>query len=64
VNWLLFSWYHGTNTILADEMGLGKTVQSVMFLNQLHVRERIRGPFLIIVPLSTIHVRLPPLFCF
>ncbi|GAV07723.1 hypothetical protein RvY_17530 [Ramazzottius varieornatus] len=53
VNWLLFSWYHGQNCILADEMGLGKTVQSTVFLE--HVRRYgIRGPFLVVVPLSTL----------
>jgi SNF2 family DNA or RNA helicase len=35
-------------------MGLGKTVQSITFLNHLHTRENIRGPFLIVAPLSTI----------
>ena len=39
--------------ILADEMGLGKTIQSISFVEQVY-RYGIRGPFLIIVPLSTI----------
>ena len=53
VNWLLFSWYHNRGVILADEMGLGKTVQTVATLQ--HIREVYsRGPFLVIVPLSTI----------
>lgn len=35
-------------------MGLGKTVQIVTFLDHLFEVEKIRGPFLICVPLSTI----------
>lgn len=41
------------NCILADEMGLGKTIQSITFLEEIH-RVGIKGPFLIIAPLSTI----------
>lgn len=41
------------NCILADEMGLGKTIQSITFLEEIH-RIGIKGPFLIIAPLSTI----------
>jgi SNF2 family DNA or RNA helicase len=40
--------------ILADEMGLGKTIQSISFMNYLMQREGIRGPFLVVAPLSTI----------
>merc|ERR1712226_60060 len=53
VNWLLFSWYHGNNCSLADEMGLGKTIQSLAFLDGMF-QYGIRGPFLVIAPLSTI----------
>ena len=53
VNWLLFSWYNGRNCLLADEMGLGKTVQSLAFLDGMF-KYGIRGPFLVIAPLSTI----------
>merc|ERR1711953_577354 len=53
VNWLLFSWYNGRNCILADEMGLGKTIQSLAFLDGIF-QYGIRGPFLVIAPLSTI----------
>lgn len=53
LNWLLFSWYNGRNCILADEMGLGKTIQSLTFLNAVW-EYGIRGPFLVIAPLSTI----------
>lgn len=41
------------NCILADEMGLGKTIQSITFLDEI-CRTGIKGPFLIIAPLSTI----------
>ncbi|XP_010778613.1 chromodomain-helicase-DNA-binding protein 9-like [Notothenia coriiceps] len=41
------------NCILADEMGLGKTIQSITFLEEI-CRVGIKGPFLIIAPLSTI----------
>jgi chromodomain-helicase-DNA-binding protein 7 len=41
------------NCILADEMGLGKTIQSITFLEHVF-RYGVRGPFLVIVPLSTL----------
>ncbi|XP_010001731.1 PREDICTED: chromodomain-helicase-DNA-binding protein 8-like [Chaetura pelagica] len=53
VNWLLFNWYNRQNCILADEMGLGKTIQSIAFLQEVF-KVGIRGPFLVIAPLSTI----------
>ncbi|XP_062993879.1 chromodomain-helicase-DNA-binding protein 8 isoform X5 [Elgaria multicarinata webbii] len=53
VNWLLFNWYNRQNCILADEMGLGKTIQSIAFLQEVY-NVGIRGPFLVIAPLSTI----------
>ncbi|KAI0775711.1 SNF2 family N-terminal domain-containing protein [Trametes elegans] len=54
LNWLAYLWSQGDNGILADEMGLGKTVQSVSFLSYLFHERRQYGPFLVIVPLSTI----------
>ncbi|OHT08842.1 F/Y-rich N-terminus family protein [Tritrichomonas foetus] len=54
LNFLSNCWYYRRNCILADEMGLGKTIQSALFLNFLHKKEKIRGPFLIVAPLSTI----------
>ncbi|CAH8512129.1 unnamed protein product [Dicrocoelium dendriticum] len=53
VNWLTYCWFHHRNCILADEMGLGKTVQSVAFLLEI-AKAGVQGPFLIIVPLSTV----------
>ncbi|MBW0479826.1 hypothetical protein O181_019541 [Austropuccinia psidii MF-1] len=55
LNWLAYVWHKGENGILADEMGLGKTVQTCAFLSYLfHTMEQY-GPFLIVVPLSTLH---------
>ncbi|KAK4526530.1 hypothetical protein GAYE_SCF25G4446 [Galdieria yellowstonensis] len=54
LKWLVSCWCKYQGSILADEMGLGKTLQTVSFLQYLYVRERIRGPFLIIAPLSTV----------
>lgn len=54
MNWLLFSWYARRSVMLADEMGLGKTIQSVSTLNFIWQQEGIRGPFLVIAPLSTL----------
>jgi chromodomain-helicase-DNA-binding protein 7 len=53
INWLTFCWLNGRNCILADEMGLGKTVQSITYLAEI-ASHGIRGPFLVIVPLSTV----------
>ena len=39
--------------ILADEMGLGKTIQVIAFLSYLYNAHQLYGPFLIVVPLST-----------
>ncbi|WVQ84586.1 hypothetical protein IAT38_006740 [Cryptococcus sp. DSM 104549] len=54
LNWLAYVWSKGENGILADEMGLGKTVQSVSFLSYLFHVQHQYGPFLVVVPLSTI----------
>lgn len=53
ISWLTFCWYNQQNCILADEMGLGKTIQSLAYVNEI-VKYGIRGPFMIIAPLSTI----------
>ena len=53
LNWLLTSYYKKSGSILADEMGLGKTVQIVTTIDHLGRVEGL-GPFLVVVPLSTI----------
>ena len=53
LNFLAFNWSKGKNVVLADEMGLGKTVQTIAFINWLrHARDQ-QGPFIVVVPLST-----------
>lgn len=54
LNWLVYCWMHKQSCIIADEMGLGKTVQSVSFLDLIYNRFNVRGPFLVIAPLSTL----------
>ncbi|KAL9253974.1 CHROMATIN REMODELING 5-like protein [Drosera capensis] len=54
LNFLVNSWRNNVNVILADEMGLGKTVQSVSMLGFLQNAQEIDGPFLVVVPLSTL----------
>lgn len=54
VQFLLDHFHSGVAAILADDMGLGKTPQIASFLSVLHQLHGIKGPHLIIVPLSTI----------
>lgn len=53
LNWLLHSWCKDNSVILADEMGLGKTIQTICFLYSLFKLHHLYGPFLCVVPLST-----------
>jgi chromodomain-helicase-DNA-binding protein 1 len=53
VNFLAYNWCMRKNVILADEMGLGKTVQTVSFMNWLRHDRGQQGPFIVVVPLST-----------
>lgn len=53
LNWLFLSWCKDNSVILADEMGLGKTIQTICFLYYLFKTQQVYGPFLIMVPLST-----------
>ncbi|KAK6455737.1 SNF2 family N-terminal domain-containing protein [Scheffersomyces xylosifermentans] len=53
LQWLVTLYENGLNGILADEMGLGKTLQCISFLSFL-IENGISGPFLIVVPLSTL----------
>jgi len=54
LNWLVYCWMHKQSCIIADEMGLGKTVQTVSFLDLIYNRFGVRGPFLVVAPLSTL----------
>jgi len=42
------------NGILADEMGLGKTIQTISLIGYLMEVKKNMGPYLVIVPLSTL----------
>ncbi|KAJ8029454.1 Chromodomain-helicase-DNA-binding protein 2 [Holothuria leucospilota] len=53
LNWLAHSWCKDNSVILADEMGLGKTIQVISFLSYLYNAHQLYGPFLLVVPLST-----------
>jgi chromodomain-helicase-DNA-binding protein 1 len=53
LNFLAYNWTRNKNVILADEMGLGKTVQTVAFMNWLRHDRKQEGPFLVVVPLTT-----------
>lgn len=53
LNWLVNSWCRSHSVILADEMGLGKTIQVISFLSYLYNAQSLYGPFLLVVPLST-----------
>ncbi|TPP59856.1 Chromodomain-helicase-DNA-binding protein 1 [Fasciola gigantica] len=54
INWIARAWCRENSVILADEMGLGKTIQSIGFLSYLFHEHGLHGPFLIVVPLSTV----------
>jgi len=54
LNWLNHAWTRYNSSILADEMGLGKTIQTVSFLYYLFHKYQLYGPFLVVVPLSTL----------
>jgi SNF2 family DNA or RNA helicase len=53
LNWLANSWCKQNGVILADEMGLGKTIQTISFMSYLFNEHDVYGPFLIVIPLST-----------
>ena len=54
LQWLVSLYNNKLNGILADEMGLGKTIQTISLLTYLIEFKKNYGPFLIVVPLSTI----------
>ena len=46
--------FRNNSVILADEMGLGKTIQTVSFVQYLMNQYQNYGPYLVVVPLSTV----------
>ncbi|KAJ8903110.1 hypothetical protein NDN08_006425 [Rhodosorus marinus] len=53
LKWMVSLFNNRLNGILADEMGLGKTIQTISLIAYLMESKDVQGPFLIIVPLST-----------
>ncbi|EEB16258.1 lymphoid specific helicase, putative [Pediculus humanus corporis] len=51
--WLKILFTNGVNGILADEMGMGKTIQVIAFICHM-IEQDIKGPFLVVAPLSTV----------
>lgn len=54
LQWMLSLYNNNLNGILADEMGLGKTIQTISLITYLIERKQQMGPYLVIVPLSTL----------
>ena len=54
LEWLVSLYNNSLNGILADEMGLGKTIQTLALLTYLMEKKKNMGPYLVIVPLSTL----------
>lgn len=55
LNWLISLYNNNLNGILADEMGLGKTIQTIALYTYLIGEKGNDGPFLTVVPLTTIN---------
>ncbi|KAJ6542741.1 SNF2 family N-terminal domain-containing protein [Mycena capillaripes] len=53
LQWMVSLYNNRLNGILADEMGLGKTIQTISLIAFLIETKRLYGPYLVIVPLST-----------
>ncbi|KAI9700357.1 MAG: hypothetical protein M1836_002372 [Candelina mexicana] len=54
LQWMISLYNNNLNGILADEMGLGKTIQTISLITYLIEKKQQNGPFLVIVPLSTL----------
>ena len=54
LQWMISLYNNNLNGILADEMGLGKTIQTISLITYLMEKKQQYGPFLVIVPLSTL----------
>ena len=54
LQWMVSLYNNKLNGVLADEMGLGKTIQTISLITYLIESKQQQGPFLVIVPLSTL----------
>ncbi|KAJ4292284.1 transcriptional regulator [Collariella sp. IMI 366227] len=54
LQWMISLYNNNLNGILADEMGLGKTIQTISLITYLIEKKHQNGPYLVIVPLSTL----------
>ncbi|EFR00676.1 hypothetical protein MGYG_03681 [Nannizzia gypsea CBS 118893] len=54
LTWMISLYNNNLNGILADEMGLGKTIQTISLITYLIETKKQNGPYLVIVPLSTL----------
>lgn len=54
LQWMISLYNNNLNGILADEMGLGKTIQTISLVTYLIEKKHEKGPYLILVPLSTL----------
>ncbi|KAF2756029.1 hypothetical protein EJ05DRAFT_441690 [Pseudovirgaria hyperparasitica] len=54
LQWMLSLYNNNLNGILADEMGLGKTIQTISLITYLIEKKQQAGPYLVVVPLSTL----------
>ena len=55
LRWLDNLYEQGINGILADEMGLGKTIQAISLMAHIAETKGVWGPFLVVVPVTTLH---------
>lgn len=53
LEWMISLYNNRLNGVLADEMGLGKTIQTISLFSYLIETKKNFGPYLIVVPLST-----------
>ncbi|GAM86897.1 hypothetical protein ANO11243_049180 [Dothideomycetidae sp. 11243] len=54
LQWMISLYNNNLNGILADEMGLGKTIQTISLITYLIEKKHQPGPYLVVVPLSTL----------
>merc|ERR1711871_1913021 len=54
LQWMVSLYNNNLNGILADDMGLGETIQTIALLSYILEFKHNHGPFLIVVPLSTL----------